>query len=108
MTLLEVRIVENLNDYRKSIDNIDNAIVAMFAERFKVTNKVGVFKAMNGLPAKDEVREESQFNRISELAETYGLDPEFAKDFLKTVIDKVVANHIEIAGANNQGSHNNK
>ena len=89
--------MENLNDYRKSIDNIDNAIVAMFAERFKVTNKVGLFKAQNQLPAKDIAREETQFNRIAELAETYGLDPEFAKDLLKTVIDKVVANHIEIA-----------
>jgi chorismate mutase len=89
--------MENLNDYRKSIDNIDNAIVAMFAERFKVTDKVGLYKAENQLPAKDVEREQSQFTRISELAENYGLDPEFAKDFLKTVIEKVVANHVEIA-----------
>ena len=41
--------METLNDMRKSIDNIDNAIVAMFAERFKVTNRVGHYKAKNGL-----------------------------------------------------------
>ncbi|MCP4274394.1 MAG: chorismate mutase, partial [Gammaproteobacteria bacterium] len=29
--------MESLDEMRKSIDNIDNAIVAMFAERFKVT-----------------------------------------------------------------------
>ena len=89
--------MENLEDYRKSIDNIDNAIVAMFAERFKITDKVGVYKAENKLPAKDIDRESKQFPRIEELADSYGLDKEFAISFLETVIDKVVANHREIA-----------
>ena len=106
MDLLEEQNLESLNDYRKSIDNIDNAIVAMFAERFKITNKVGFYKADNGLPARDEVRENSQFKRISDLAETYGLDPEFAKEFLKTVIDNVVRNHMEIANNKSLESHN--
>ncbi|AEF56310.1 chorismate mutase [Marinomonas posidonica] len=99
--------MEDLSDYRKSIDNIDNAIIAMFAERFKVTNKVGIFKAKNGLPAKDIEREDSQFTRIAELAETYGLDPEFAKDFLKTVIDRVVSNHVTIANSYSFERHDN-
>ena len=30
--------METLEDLTKSIDNIDNAILAMFAERFKVTD----------------------------------------------------------------------
>jgi len=58
--------MDTLEDLRKSIDNIDNAIIAMFAERFKVTAKVGVYKATNGLPAKDIEREKIQFQRISE------------------------------------------
>ncbi|KZN14890.1 chorismate mutase [Marinomonas sp. TW1] len=89
--------MESLEGYRKSIDNIDNAIVAMFAERFKITNKIGQNKAEQGLPAKDETREASQFERVAGLAESYGLDPKFAKDLLKTVIDQVVQNHIEIS-----------
>lgn len=91
--------MEDLEDYRKSIDNIDNAIVAMFAERFKVTNKVGVYKAENQLPAKDAARESKQFTRIEELADSYGLDKEFAVSYLETVISKVVSNHREIAHA---------
>ena len=88
---------ENLEELRKSIDNIDNAIIAMFAERFKVTSRVGHYKAMHGLPAKDVNREFIQFNRIKELAETYGLDPEFAKELLSNVINRVVKNHEVIA-----------
>ena len=89
--------MESLDDLRKSIDNIDNAIIAMFAERFKVTNKVGILKATNGLPAKDPKREEFQFQRIGELSKIYGLDPDFSKELLEGVINKVVNNHIEIA-----------
>ena len=89
--------MDTLEDLRKSIDNIDNAIIAMFAERFKVTAKVGVYKATNGLPTKDIEREKIQFQRISELSLLYGLDPDFAKELLGYVINKVVDEHKEIA-----------
>jgi len=89
--------MENLDELRKSIDNIDNAIMAMFAERFKVTTKVGHYKAQHGLPAKDIEREAIQLARISELAKTYGLDPEFAQKLRVSVIDCVVENHQSIA-----------
>ena len=89
--------MESLDDLRKSIDNIDNGIVSMFSERFKVTDKVGHFKAANGLPAKDIEREAIQYRRINELASQYGLDPEFAEPYLSAVIARVVRNHEEIA-----------
>ena len=89
--------MESLEDLRKSIDNIDNAIVAMLAERFKVTDRVGHFKASNNLPAKDLRREALQHARIQELSQQYGLDPELASAILDQVIDRVVANHEQIA-----------
>lgn len=89
--------MDNLEDLRKSIDNIDNSIVAMFAERFKITTKVGLYKAIHGLPAKDIQREAVQMQRISQLAENYGLESEFAQELLMKVIDRVVQNHESIA-----------
>ncbi len=89
--------MESLDDMRKSIDNIDNAIVAMLAERFKVTNRVGYFKANNNLPVKDPEREAIQHSRIKELSNQYGLDPELASSILGQVIDEVVLKHQEIA-----------
>jgi len=89
--------METLEDMRKSIDNIDNAIVAMLAERFKVTGRVGLYKAQNGLNAKDPARESAQFARMSELAEQYGLDPDFAESYLTSVIKSVISNHEYIA-----------
>ncbi len=51
---------EVLRGYRKSIDNIDAALVFMLAERFKVTQAVGRYKATAGLPPADPGREERQ------------------------------------------------
>jgi len=90
-------MADELIQLRKSIDNIDNAIVAMFAERFKVTDKIGQLKAEQGLPAKDPQRESLQFERIEQLAGLYELDVDFAKAYLTTVIEKVVANHLKIS-----------
>ena len=89
--------MESLEEMRKSIDNIDNAIVAMFAERFKVTNRVGYYKAERQLPSKDPEREAKQYDRIIEIAEQYGLDPEFAKSYLEAVIERVINNHEKIS-----------
>ncbi|MEM7001477.1 MAG: chorismate mutase [Pseudomonadota bacterium] len=89
--------MESLEEMRKSIDNIDNAIIAMFAERFKVTDRIGLFKASSGLAPKDESREAVQFARISELAEQYGLDQQFARNQLEMVIARVVERHLEIS-----------
>lgn len=91
--------MESLDELRKSIDNIDNAIVATLAERFKVTDRVGCFKASNNLPAKDPGREAIQHARIQELSLQYGLDPKLASAILGQIIDKVVANHEDIAKA---------
>jgi len=85
--------MESLEEMRKSIDNIDNAIVAMFAERFKVTDRVGYYKAKLHLPSKDPAREAQQYDRIIEIAQQYGLDPEFSKSYLEAVIERVINNH---------------
>lgn len=87
----------NLQDLRSSLDNIDNAMVYLLAERFRVTHKVGLYKKANGLPPVDESREAAQFARIEGLAEQAGLDPQFAAKMLRLIIDDVVAHHKELA-----------
>jgi chorismate mutase len=43
---------ESLQDFRRSIDNIDAALVHLLAERFKITKRVGAHKAAMGLPTR--------------------------------------------------------
>jgi chorismate mutase len=82
-----------LAEYRRSIDNIDAALVFLLAERFKVTQKVGAFKAETGLPPADPKREEEQIARLRALAADAELDPEFSEKFLRFIIDEVIRHH---------------
>ena len=85
---------ETLRDFRESIDNIDAALVFLLAERFKVTQKVGAYKAAAGLPAADPGREAAQVARLRALAMTAKLDPEFSEKFLRFIIDEVIRHHV--------------
>ncbi len=84
--------------YRESIDNIDAALVFMLAERFKVTQKVGAYKARSGLPPADPGREARQVARLRELARAANLDPEFSEKFLRFIIDEVIRHHERAKG----------
>ena len=82
-----------LDEYRQSIDNIDMALICLLAERFKVTQAVGRYKAQAGLPPADPAREAEQIARLRGLAQTAHLDPDFSEKFLRFVIDEVIRHH---------------
>ena len=89
---------ETLSGYRQSIDNIDAALVFLLAERFKVTQAVGRYKAVSGLPPADPGREEAQIARLRGLARDANLDPEFSEKFLRFIIDEVIRHHEQLQG----------
>lgn len=89
---------DTLQRYRQSIDNIDAALVFMLAERFKVTQAVGRYKAESGLPPADPGREEAQIERLRALAKDANLDPEFSEKFLRFIIDEVIRHHERMRG----------
>ena len=82
-----------LAGFRKSIDNIDAALIHMLAERFRITQAVGQYKAETGLPASDAGREAQQIERLRALAVEADLDPEFSEKFIRFVIDEVIRHH---------------
>lgn len=84
---------ETLTRFRESIDNIDAALVFMLAERFKITQAVGEFKAKSALPPADPAREERQIERLRQLARDAKLDPDFTEKFLRFIIDEVIRHH---------------
>jgi chorismate mutase len=86
-----------LDAYRASIDNIDAALVHLLAERFKITQAVGRYKAEVGMAPADPAREEQQVARLRALAVDAGLDPAFTEKFLRFIVDEVILHHKRIA-----------
>ncbi|MXP13784.1 chorismate mutase [Altererythrobacter confluentis] len=79
--------------FRRSIDNIDAALIHMLAERFRITQAVGQYKARTALPPSDPNREERQIARLRQKAEEAQLDPEFSEKFLRFIIEEVIRHH---------------
>ena len=82
-----------LIEYRNSIDNIDAAVINMLAERFKITQKVGIYKAKYGLPPADKDREKKQIERLRKLSGEAQLNPDFSEKFLDFIIEEVIHHH---------------
>ncbi|HZP21086.1 MAG TPA: chorismate mutase [Bauldia sp.] len=86
-------VAPELAEMRHSIDNIDATLVHLLAERFKLTKKVGIFKARHKLPPADPAREKTQVRRLKKLARDADLDPEFAEKFFNFIVKEVIRHH---------------
>ena len=84
---------EQVEQFRKSIDNFDAILIHTLAERFRTTKAVGRLKAQADLPPSDPKREEQQVARLRKLADEADLDPDFAEKLLEFVIREVIQHH---------------
>jgi len=96
---------DRLLGLRRSIDNIDAALVHLLAERFKFTQEVGLLKAGAGMPASDPDREAVQIARLRALAEESHLDPAFAEKFLNFIVAEVIHHHERLASTGAVPTH---
>jgi chorismate mutase len=86
-----------LKKYRNSIDDIDNHLIEILSERFKLTELVGRYKARNCLAETDLEREREQRVRIRTHANHYGLDPHIAWAVFSQIIALATKNHTRLA-----------
>ena len=93
MTDATARAAEILKEHRQSIDRLDAILVFALAERFKHTQAVGRLKATHDLPPADPAREARQIERLERMCAESGLDPVFARKFMRFIIDEVIRHH---------------
>lgn len=87
---------DDLARLRREIDDVDERFVALLAERFRITRRVGRIKAERGLPPQDATREAEIDAKVRRLATEHELDESLVSDVLRAVIDRVVAEHREL------------
>ncbi len=92
-------VPEELARLRGSIDNLDEMLVRVLAERFKVTHQIGLLKAERSLPATDPAREAERAATVRRRAVEAGLDPEIAESVLRLVIAEASRRHRLLADA---------
>ena len=85
-----------LQKLRNKIDQIDQKLLELLADRFKVTEKVGEYKSKHSLSPFSKEREEAVFRNKRKLAKKLKLDEDIAEEIFHIIIERVKINHQEI------------
>lgn len=90
--------VPDLLASRQRIDELDDQLVAVLAERARVVADVVRYKRARHMRVVDRGREDAMLTAIGELAQTRGLDARIARQVLRAVIDGFTLLEVEELG----------
>lgn len=90
---------KNLGDLRKKIDEIDQKIIGLLAQRLEVAGEILKFKEKTGEEVRDKKREQEIIEQARRQAREKSLDPEFVEDVLRIIISRTAGAEQEEAGA---------
>jgi chorismate mutase len=78
--------LERIRSLRKEIDEIDERILHFLKDRVEICKTVGAIKRENGIPIRDQQREEEQYRNLMKRASELGLDPHEVKAVYREII----------------------
>jgi len=78
--------LERIRSLRKEIDEIDERILYFLKDRVEICKTVGAIKRENGIPIRDQQREEEQYRNLMKRASELGLDPHEVKAVYREII----------------------
>jgi len=88
-----------LDGLRSQIDQFDDEILGLFAQRLQVAEKIGAFKKENNLTILQTKRWESILNSICGKGEKLGLSREFLEKYLKAMHQESINHQNKIMNA---------
>ena len=91
--------MHELDALRTRIDTIDEQIIRLLADRFRVTEEVGTLKKRHQLQAVDPQREAAQADNFRAMAENHKIKHDFVNHIFACVIQEVVSRHRVLSGA---------
>lgn len=87
---------ENLTNLRKQIDEIDNNLLELLAQRMRVSNEIGLYKKEHNMPILQEKRYDEILERRIAQAVEMGMSDEFMKTVLVAIHEESVRHQMEI------------
>ncbi len=100
--LIKPEDCENIQQIRDAIDEIDQEILQLFAQRHEYVKEIVKFKSGDeeGIIASE--RKEKVLKQRKAWAEEKGLDPEMIEKVFRLLIDKNIQIQLDIINSNNK------
>jgi len=76
-----------MQPFRERLDKVDEDIIRLFGERYKIRREVYAFKKANELPTIDQKRVDVVIDRAVNNARKYDVPADFARALYEMVID---------------------
>jgi chorismate mutase len=83
--------MNDLDEYRKQIDQIDDNILELLAQRFKVVEQVARFKKANNMAALQSSRWNQVLDKLKKRAEKLNLNSELTVDIWNRIHEQALA-----------------
>ena len=78
---------DRINELRKEIDEINQRLLALIAERQDVSVQIGAIKAAHGLALYSEDREAELLEVFREDAVRMDIDPDYVEELMRVVLE---------------------
>ncbi len=79
--------MEDLMQLRKRIDEVDDQILCALNARVQICKAIGEAKQEQGLPIKDEHRENEVYKRVTQKARNLRLDPAKIEAIFREIVN---------------------
>ncbi|MBR0314089.1 MAG: bifunctional 3-deoxy-7-phosphoheptulonate synthase/chorismate mutase type II [Bacteroidales bacterium] len=76
---------QSLESFRSQIDSLDESLLQIISKRMDVSRQIGDFKQRNNMPVLQSKRYSEIVENRSDLAESLGLDRDFAKSLMEII-----------------------
>lgn len=76
---------QSLESFRSQIDSLDESLFRILSERMEVSRRIGQYKQQQNMPVLQSKRYSQIVENRSDLAESIGLDREFAKQLMEII-----------------------
>lgn len=86
-------IKKDLEGFRVDLDKVDEGIIKLLSERFKITREIGKYKREHNLPPLDKSRESLIHKKLTEKADEYNIDSEMLNNIWESIMTQSKKEH---------------